>query len=78
MTDWTVHLTGGVTITVAADEITTRQDGSLWLLAALDSPPAKLSTVLVLARGQWLAVHRADTNPLPEPAREPERVPRFA
>jgi hypothetical protein len=36
MTGWTVALADGTTTTVDADELTTRQYGSLWLLCALD------------------------------------------
>jgi hypothetical protein len=76
MTDWTVVLADGTTTTVAADEMTTRQDGSLWLLAELDPPLTKLTPVLVLARGRWHACHPAAVSPLPEPA--PPPTPRTA
>ena len=76
MTDWTITLADGSTTAVAADEVTTRQDGSLWLLAALNPRPAPLTPVLVLARGKWTAAYPSDTNPLPDVPTPPERTPR--
>ena len=53
MTAYLVTLADGRVAEVAADEATTRADGSLWFLQAVEKPPAKLHTVLILARGQW-------------------------
>jgi len=77
VTGWTVVLADGSTATVDADDLTTRADGSLWLLAALNPKPAPLVPVLILARGRWHAVYRAGTDPLPAPVHEREPA-RFA
>jgi hypothetical protein len=55
-TTWTITLPDGGTLTVTADEITTRTDGSLWLLQALDPKPAPLVPVLILAAGRWFSI----------------------
>jgi hypothetical protein len=77
---WTIALHDGRTVQVEADEITTRNDGSLRLLRAAAPPPDKLAVVLVLARGQWLTVRRADEPILfaGEPEHDEVPVPRFA
>ncbi len=77
----TTYLVEGVrTIRVEADEVTTRQDGSLWVLVATAPKPAALQTVLVLARGEWHSVVVEGANVLfvsePEPAKpEPRLIP---
>jgi hypothetical protein len=76
--EWAIVLSDGATIVVAGAEITTRSDGSLWVLAADTPPPDKLKPVLILARGRWHAVHPAGANPLPPATPKPERIPRFA
>jgi hypothetical protein len=71
MTAWTITLApDDRTIHIDADEITTRPDGSLWLLRCDAPPPDKLATVLILARGQWRSAYPADTVQVPvtEPA----------
>jgi hypothetical protein len=72
MTTYTIELASdrGV-IDIEADEVTTRQDGSLWLLVATSPPPAKLVPVLILARGVWLQV---GSSPLPAPATVPAKA----
>lgn len=80
MTAWTITLSDGGTYTVEADELTTRSDGSLWALRA-DLKPRALAPVLILARGQWRAVHPVGTQllrELPELATEHAPTPRFA
>jgi hypothetical protein len=64
---WSIVLADAATAVLDADEVTTRADGSLWLLAALDPKPAPLRVVLILARGQWRAAHPSDVSPLPDP-----------
>ena len=66
MTDWIITLVDGGRTTVACEEVTTRQSGDLWCLAALDPKPAPLRPVLILAAGRWHAAHPADVNPLPD------------
>jgi hypothetical protein len=53
----TYIIEGARTIRVEADDISTRADGSLWLLRATRPRPAAMEPVLILARGQWSAVH---------------------
>ncbi|GAA4296806.1 hypothetical protein [Mycobacterium paraffinicum] len=68
------------TVEIDADEITTRADGSLWVLVAAGGQerggrlPAlpKLEPLVVLARGQWVAFWRADH---PSPFAAPEPTP---
>ena len=55
MTIWTVTLFDGRTAQISADEITTRNDGSLWLLRSVAPPPAKLVPVAVLAANEWVS-----------------------
>jgi hypothetical protein len=85
----TYLIEGARSIRIEADEISSRADGSLWVLRAVETArPAerKLATVLVLAKGQWTAVHceeHADAvlfieTPLPataEQRREPHVMP---
>ena len=70
MTTWTVTLADDQTIQVEADEITTRNDGSLWLLRSAKPPPDKLAVVLVLAAGEW-----SMAQPGPTPEDEPVLLP---
>jgi hypothetical protein len=77
VTTWSIHLASDRTAVVEADEVSTRQDGSAWFLRAEKPPPNKLSVVLVIARGEWRAIYPADSSPLPEAPKPPERVPRF-
>jgi hypothetical protein len=56
MTRWTVHLTNGQQVEAQADDLTTRQDGSPWLLRVVAPKPAALAPLLILARGQWTHV----------------------
>lgn len=67
-----------------ADEITTRQDGSLWLLRSAAPPPAKLVPVAVFAARTWVSCipegarvlwEVAPASPTPEPV---PTTPRFA
>lgn len=67
MTTWTITCSDGRTVQVEADELTTRNDGSLWALRSAAPPPDKLRPVLVLAGGAW-------TMAQPEPTREDEPV----
>jgi hypothetical protein len=79
VTAWTVALSeNGNTITADADEITTRTDGSLWLLAAAAPPPDKLRPVVVLARGRWIAVYPAGADPFDPQPEATTPTPRFA
>jgi hypothetical protein len=55
-----IDLPDGGTLAVDADEITTRVDGSLWLLVADAPPPDKLRPVLVLAAGRWRSIEPAE------------------
>lgn len=79
MTTYTVQLTDGRTAQVEADEITTRQDGSLWLLRATAPKPAALVPVMVLAARTWSSCIPADAAIVitgePKPAR-PTPTPR--
>jgi hypothetical protein len=81
----TTYLVTGVrTIRLEADDCTTRQDGSLWLLRALRPKPAALEPVLILARGQWESVMVEGANilfigePQPASASADKPTPRFA
>jgi hypothetical protein len=63
MTTYRIRLRDCSTVEIDASEVTTRHDGSLWALAASDAPERgrwaalpKLTPVLILARGQWVAV----------------------
>ena len=58
---WTVEMSDGRRIEVTCDELTTRPCGALFLLKAVDKPPAALVTVLVLARGTWQSCYPADS-----------------
>ena len=60
MTLWTVTLFDGRTAQISADEITTRQDGSLWLLRSAAPPPDKLAVVAVFSRDLWSSCVPAD------------------
>lgn len=53
MTTWTIQLHDGRTAQVQADEITTRQDGALFVMKAVAKPPAALVVVAAFARGVW-------------------------
>jgi hypothetical protein len=53
VTVFVISLADGRTGQVEADEITTRQDGSLWLLRAVAKPPAKLEPVAAFAAKSW-------------------------
>lgn len=84
MTVFRVRLPDCSTIEIACVELTTRADGSLWLLAASDTaergrPSAlpKLRPVLVLGRGKWVAAWPADgPDPFAAPAeQQPEPRP---
>lgn len=69
---FTVRLQDCSTITVEADDATTRSDGSLWLLQH-DEPPRqgmpKLAPTLVLAAREWVAVWPAN---VPSPFAPPD------
>jgi hypothetical protein len=52
----TYQIEGTRILRVEGDEITRRGDGSLWLLRSMAKPAAQVP-VLILARGQWSAVH---------------------
>jgi hypothetical protein len=52
----TYLIAGRRTIRVEGDDITTRQDGSLWVLVATAPKPAPLTPALILAKGQWESV----------------------
>jgi hypothetical protein len=76
MTLWTVTTFDGRTTTIEADEITTRADGSLWLLRAVAPPPAKLVPVAILAANEWVSCCAADAAIVWTERERP--VPRFA
>lgn len=69
MTVFTVELSHGRgEIDREADDITTRPDGSLWLLQAVGPPStSKLIPVLVVADKVWTAVYPTGQPPLPPP-----------
>jgi hypothetical protein len=84
----TTYLVEGVrTIRVEGDDISTRQDGSLWILVATAPKPAALTPVLILAKGEWHSVLIEGSNILfmaeppvtvTEPPPEKKPTPRFA
>ena len=76
MTTYALTLADGRTTTIDADELTTRQDGSLWLLRAAAPPPDKLVPVAVFARGDWSCAVRADAEIVWQ--ERPTPMPRFA
>ncbi|MFZ0717775.1 hypothetical protein [Mycobacterium sp.] len=85
MTQFTITLSDGRTVAVQADEITTRTDGSVWLLAAIAPKPQPLTPVLILAARQWTSVSVEDASILytGEPTQpaimiNPPPTPRFA
>jgi len=53
LTTWTVTLFDGRGTQIGADDITTRADGSLWLLRSVTPPPDKLVPVAVFAHSLW-------------------------
>jgi hypothetical protein len=53
MTIYTITLFDGRTTQISADEITTRNDGSLWLLRQATPPPDKLVPVAIFAHDLW-------------------------
>jgi len=66
----------GRTTQLDADEITTRNDGSLWLLRSVAPPPAKLVPVAILGRDLWSSSVPADADIVRHEREHP--VPRFA
>ncbi|WP_406816190.1 hypothetical protein [Mycobacterium sp. M23085] len=66
MTNYRIRLYDASTIDVSADELTTRSDGSLWVMVTVETPERRRSAlpllrpVLVLARGDWVRVWAAD------------------
>jgi hypothetical protein len=56
VTTFIVELTGPRTARIEADELTTRQDGSLWALVATKPKPAPLEPIAIFARGTWATV----------------------
>jgi hypothetical protein len=76
MTIWTVTLFDGRTAQISADEITTRNDGSLWLLRSVAPPPAKLVPVAVLAGNEWVSCCVCDATIVWHEREHP--APRFA
>jgi hypothetical protein len=48
-----IELADGRIVRIEASEVTTRTDGSLWLLRAENPKPHPLVPVLVLACGTW-------------------------
>jgi hypothetical protein len=60
MTAWTITLFDGRTTQIDADEITTRPDGSLWLLRSVAPPPDKLAPVAIFCRDVWSSCAPAD------------------
>lgn len=85
MTTFTVQLSDSRTCQITADDLTSRNDGSLWFLRAAAPPPDKLAVVAILARGEWRTV-LAEGAPVlfldaprqPATLEKPERTPRFA
>ena len=76
MTIWTIHLFDGRTTQLEAVEVTTRNDGSLWLLRSVAPPPAKLVPVAILGRDLWSSCVPADADIVWHEREHP--VPRFA
>ena len=76
MTIWTVTLFDGRTTALEADEITTRADGSVWLLRSVAPPPDKLAVVAMFSRDIWSSCCPSDAEIV---WHEPQRpAPRFA
>lgn len=73
MTAFRIRLRDHSTVTIAADEVTTRGSGDLWLLRAAGGQKRaslpKLEPLVILARGEWTAVWPADA---PSPFAPPE------
>jgi hypothetical protein len=86
MTTFTIALADGRTAQVEADEVTTRQDGSLWLLKATAPKPAALVPVAIFAARTWSSCMQEgaqilwlDVPAKPAGVSEPsQRSPRFA
>jgi hypothetical protein len=82
MTTFTITLSDGRTAAVDGDDITSRSDGSLWILRA-PPKPLPMTPVLILARGQRTSVSVEGAQVLftgePTPATNaPPPTPRFA
>jgi hypothetical protein len=85
MTQFTIQLANGRVCEIAADEVTTRADGSLWLLAALAPKPHPLVPLVIFAARSWHSC-TAEGAPVlfivdqPSPANPepPKPTPRFA
>jgi hypothetical protein len=60
MTAWTITLFDGRSTQLDADEVTTRADGSLWVLRSAAPPPDKLAVVAVFSRDVWSSCVPAD------------------
>jgi hypothetical protein len=61
---------------IEADEITTRQDGSLWVLRSVAPPPDKLAVVAIFSRDVWSSCAPADAEIVWHERELP--MPRFA
>jgi hypothetical protein len=86
-TTYLVTLTSGRIAEVVADDLTTRADGALFLMAAVAKPPAALVTVAVFAARTWASCVPKDStavvylDPPPMPAKGSPATasePRFA
>jgi hypothetical protein len=62
MTAWTIHLFDGRITQLEADEVTTRADGSLWLLRSAAPPPDKLAVLAIFSHDLWSSCVPADAN----------------
>jgi hypothetical protein len=54
---FTIILSDGRTAAVEGDDITTRTDGSVWILKAVAPKPAALVATAIFARGVWSACY---------------------
>jgi hypothetical protein len=82
MTTFTIQLSDGRTAAVEGDDITTRTDGSIWVLRA-PPKPLPMTTVAIFVARQWTSCLVGDAQVLfsgeaTQPATKPTPTPRFA
>jgi hypothetical protein len=76
VTTYTITLADGRRAEIVGDEITTRADGSLWVLRAERPPPDKLVPVCVFAARLWRLVAPVGEPIVWDPACDPEPPPK--
>jgi hypothetical protein len=76
-TTYLVTLTSGRIAEVVADDLTTRADGALFLMAAVAKPPAALVTVAVFAARTWTSCVPKDSTPWSTSTSRPPMLYRY-